>query len=115
QGGAASQAQFEQYKLGYENAENQLAQARKQLANAAITAPISGQIIQKPVEAGAFASVGASIATIVDVSKLKIQLNVPERDVYALHKGDSVKITSTVFPGVVYQGKITFISPKGDE
>lgn len=115
QGGAATKAQFDQYKLAYENAENQLAQAKKQLSNSAITAPISGQIIQKPVEAGAFASIGSSIATIVDVSRLKVQISVPERDVYTLNTGDSVQITSAVFPGVTYQGKITFISPKGDE
>ncbi len=114
-GGAATKAQFDQYKRAYENAENQLAQTKKQLSNAAITAPISGQIVQKPVEAGSFANIGASIATIVDVSQLKVQLNVPERDVYALHSGDTVTITAPVFPGVTYQGKITFISPRGDE
>ncbi|MEQ9442698.1 MAG: efflux RND transporter periplasmic adaptor subunit [Cyclobacteriaceae bacterium] len=115
EGGAATKAQLDQYTLAYENAKNQLEQAGKQLSNSAITAPISGQIIQKPVETGSFASVGTSIATVVDVSKLKIQLNVPERDVYSLEVGDPVKITSPVFPEVMYEGEITFISPRGDE
>ena len=114
-GGAATKAQFDQYKLALDNAQNQVEQAKKQLSNSAITSPISGQIINKAVEAGSFASVGASIATVVDVSKLKIQLTVPERDVYTLEEGNSVAITSPVFPGVSYQGKINFISPRGDD
>ncbi|QHT71272.1 efflux RND transporter periplasmic adaptor subunit [Rhodocytophaga rosea] len=114
EGGAATQAQFEQYKLSYENAENALAQAKKELSNTTIAAPISGYITQKVVESGAFANVGNSIATIVDVSKLKVQLNVAENDVYALKVGDPVSITSTVYPGVTFKGEITFISPSGD-
>jgi RND family efflux transporter MFP subunit len=115
EGGAATQAQLDQYRLAFENATNQLAQARKQLANAVVTAPINGQITKKAVEAGAFLSPGAAIVTIVDVSRLKVQLNVAENDVYALKPGDPVNITTTVFPGVTYPGKITFISPAGDE
>ncbi|SDK21999.1 RND family efflux transporter, MFP subunit [Catalinimonas alkaloidigena] len=115
EGGAATKAQLDQNQLAYDNAENQLAQARKQLSNAVVTAPISGYITQKPVEAGAFANLGTSLATIVDVSKLKVQLNVAERDVYALNEGDSVRISTTVYPGVTFHGTITFISPRGDE
>jgi RND family efflux transporter MFP subunit len=40
---------------------------------------------------------------------------VAENDVYALKEGDPVQITATVFPGVTYEGKITFISPRGDD
>jgi membrane fusion protein, multidrug efflux system len=114
-GGAATEAQFQQYKLNYENAQNQLEQTRKELSNTNISAPISGYITKKPVESGAFANVGAAIATIVDVSKLKVQLSVAEQDVYALKKGDKVNITTTVYPGINFEGVITFISPRGDE
>jgi RND family efflux transporter MFP subunit len=115
EGGAATQAQYDQYKLAYENAENRLEQARKQLSNAVVKSPISGQITQKSVEAGAFVNIGTSIVTVVDVSELKVQLSVAENDVYALKEGDPVQITATVFPGVTYEGKITFISPRGDD
>jgi RND family efflux transporter MFP subunit len=115
EGGAATQAQYDQYKLGYENAVNRLDQARKQLSNAVVKSPISGQVIQKPIEAGAFVNIGSPIVTVVDVSELKVQLSVAENDVYALKEGDPVQITATVFPGVTYEGKITFISPRGDD
>ena len=114
-GGAASKSQYDQYKLAYENAQNGLSQAKKEVSNAAIVAPVSGQITEKPVESGAFVNVGNSIATVVDISKLKVELSVAEKDAYALAVGDSVHINTSVYPGITYQGKITFISPRGDD
>ncbi len=115
EGGAASKSQYDQYKLSYDNAKIQLDQSRKELGNTSVTAPITGYITEKNVEIGAYVSVGNSIATIVDVSKLKVKVNIPEREVYALKIGDVVNIGATVYPGVVFKGKITFISFNGDE
>lgn len=114
EGGGATKAQFDQYKLAYENAENRLQQARKELSNAAITAPFSGYITNKSIEDGAFVNIGSPIATIIDISELKVGLNVPERDVYALKVGDAVDISATVYPGIKYKGKIKFIGYQGD-
>lgn len=115
EGGAASKAQFDQYSLAYDNARNQLDQAKKELSSTTVTSPISGIITAKQTEEGAFTTMGAPIATVVDISSLKIQLNISEQDVYTLNLGDEVTITTTVFPGVKYHGKVTFISPRGDE
>lgn len=115
EGGAASKAQFDQYSLAYDNARNQLDQAKKELSSTTVTSPISGIITAKQAEEGAFTTMGAPIATVVDISSLKIQLNISEQDVYTLNLGDEVTITTTVFPGVKYHGKVTFISPRGDE
>ncbi|HEX8548406.1 MAG TPA: efflux RND transporter periplasmic adaptor subunit [Cytophagaceae bacterium] len=113
-GGAATEAQFQQYTLSYENAKNRLQQARKELSNTNVAAPISGFITKKPLEAGAFANIGTPLATVVDISELKVELNVAENDVYTLKVGDRVTLTSSVFPGINFEGKIVFISPRGD-
>lgn len=115
EGGAATKAQFDQYKLAYETAENQLAQAKKELNNASVLAPIDGTITEKAVEVGTFVNIGSAIATIVDVSKLKVELKVSESDAYILKEGDVVNLSTSVYPGVSYKGKITFISPNGDD
>src|SRR6185437_2807218 len=115
EGGAASKSQYDQNKLSYENALNQLDQSKKELGNTSVTAPLTGYITEKNVEEGTFVSVGNSIATIVDVSKLKVKVNVPERNVYDLKVGDTVNITASVYPGVLFKGKVTFISLNGDE
>jgi RND family efflux transporter MFP subunit len=114
EGGGATKAQFDQYKLALDNAENRFQQAKKELSSAVITAPFSGYITTKSIENGAFVNIGAPIATIVDISQLKVQLSVPERDVYELNVGDPVDISSNVYPGVTFKGKIKFISYQGD-
>ncbi|MDP4185356.1 MAG: efflux RND transporter periplasmic adaptor subunit [Bacteroidota bacterium] len=114
-GGSATEQQLDDARISYENAKIQLEQAKKQLADATITAPISGVIALKQVERGAFVNIGTPIATIVDISKLKIKLNVSEGNVYKLKVGDKAQITTDVYPGATFYGRITFISAKGDE
>lgn len=114
EGGAATKAQYDQYKLAYENAKNQVDQAKKQLNDALVIAPISGYVTSKNVEMGAFVSIGSPITTLVDVSSLKVQLNVPESDVYKLKVGDAIAISATVFPGITYKGRVNFVSVMGD-
>jgi len=113
-GGTSSEQELDNARTAYDNAKNQLEQAEKQLAYTKILAPISGVITQKLVEEGAYINKGNPVAYIVNISKLKVQLNVSESNVYYLKTGQGVKITTDVYPGVEFDGKISFISPKGD-
>jgi len=55
------------------------------------------------------------IANVVDISRLKVKLNVAEKDVIRLKVGEKVEVTTDVFPGNVFTGSIFSISSKGDE
>jgi len=59
-------------------------------------------------------STGTAIAVIVDISRLKVKLNVSEANVYRLKVGDKAVITTDAYPGVTFEGRITFISAAGD-
>ena len=115
QGGAATQEKVNEIRQNYLDAANQVSQVKKQIADAAIKAPTSGTIANKPLEQGVFANAGAEIATIVNLSQAKVQLNLTETEVYQAKQGQLVKITTDVYPGQVFNGKITFISPQADE
>ncbi|HEX2962129.1 MAG TPA: efflux RND transporter periplasmic adaptor subunit [Ignavibacteriales bacterium] len=112
--GVSSEQVYDNARIGYEAAKNQMEQAEKQLAYTQISAPISGIITKKMVEEGAFVNLGTPIATIMDISKLKVKVNVSETNVYYLHTGDNVKITTDIYPGATFTGKISFVSPQGD-
>jgi RND family efflux transporter MFP subunit len=115
QGGAATETQNRDAKINYENAKIQVEQAEKQLTFTKIAAPINGYVSQKSVEKGSFVNIGSPIVYLVDVSQLKITLKVGEKDVYRIKQGQPVEIASNVHPGVKFSGKVSFISPKGDE
>lgn len=114
-GGTATEQQLNDAQNLYDNAEIQLEQAEKQLSDATIKSPISGVITKKQVEEGEYINVGSPIATIVDISRLKIKLNVSEANVYQLILNDKATITTDVYPGVTFQGNISFISSQGDD
>lgn len=114
-GGTATEQQLNEAQNVYDNAIIQLEQAEKQLSDATIKSPINGVIVKKYVEPGEFVNIGSPIATIVDISKLKIKLNVSEANVYHLKLNDKAIITTDVYPGVVFEGNISFISSQGDD
>ena len=96
-------------------AKNKLDEAEKQYADTKVTTSISGIITEKNIEEGTYVNIGTAIAFVVDISRLKVKLNVSETNVYALKVGDSVNITTDVYPGMEFTGTIGFISSKGDD
>ncbi len=115
EGEAVSETQLRDIQMGYDNATIQLEQAKKQLDDTKIIAPFSGVVTSRKTELGAFVNVGTPISEIADISQLKITLSVSEADVYELTKGQAVEVTTNVYPGVIYEGTITSISPQGSD
>lgn len=114
-GKAATQEKVNEIKNNYQTALNQVDQARKKMSDAAIKAPTSGIISAKPVEQGVFVNAGTEIATIVNLNKAKVQVNLTETEVYKVATGQKVKITTDVYPGKEFSGTISFISPQADQ
>lgn len=114
QGGSLTTQKLDESQTSYDDAVIQLEQAEKQLNDATIKSPISGMITKKNVEKGEFVNVGTPLATIVDITRLKIKLNVSEKNVYKIKVGDKAIITTDIYPGVIFEGKISFVSPQGD-
>ncbi|MBW8684657.1 efflux RND transporter periplasmic adaptor subunit [Chitinophaga rhizophila] len=114
-GKAATQEKVNEIRQNYENAVNQVQQARKNISDAAILAPTGGIIAAKKVEQGMFVNAGTEIASIVNLSRAKVQVNLTEAEVYKVKEGQQVKITTDVYPGKTFTGSISFISPQADE
>ncbi|WP_256011676.1 efflux RND transporter periplasmic adaptor subunit [Desertivirga xinjiangensis] len=114
-GKAATQEQVNSIRQDYLNAVNESRQIRKQIADASIKAPTGGVISSKVVEQGIFVNGGAEIATIINLSQAKVEVNLTEAEVYQVKVGQQVKITADVYPGKVFSGTVRFISPQADQ
>jgi len=113
--GGVTQQQLDQAKLATRNARLRLQSSARRVSDANIKAPINGIINKKYIEVGAFVTAqGTQLFEIVDVSKLKLKVNVNEGQVANLKVGDPAQIKSNVFPADNFSGKITFIAPKAD-
>ena len=110
-----SAAQLDLARLGMKAAESQLTLVKKQLNDTKIKAPISGTINKRMVDLGTMVSGGTPVANIVDISTLKVLLNISEKDAFQIKTGEQTEITTDVYPGVKFYGRVDNIASKSDE
>ncbi|WP_316817811.1 efflux RND transporter periplasmic adaptor subunit [Pedobacter nyackensis] len=113
--GGVTQQQLDQAKLATQNAKLRLQANQRRVSDANIKSPINGIINKRFIEVGAFVNTqGSDMFEIVDVSKLKLKVNVNESQVAHLKVGDKLEIKSSVFPTESFNGIVTFIAAKAD-
>lgn len=110
--GGVTQQQLEQSRLQVKNAKAQLDQAKLRVGDTTVKATINGIVNARYIEPGSFVSPGSQMFEIVNVSSLKLRVEVDESEVVKLKVGDNVQIKASVYPDKEFTGKITFIAPK---
>lgn len=112
--GAVSEQQYEEVKLGQKNIEANLAAVNQQLAYTTLVNPMSGVIKSLPVEEGSFVAPGTEVAVVVDITSLKMIIQVSEQEIVKLRKGQKVAIKTDVYPEKEFLGTITLIAVQAD-
>lgn len=113
--GGVTQQQLDQAVLATRNSKLRLQASQKRLSDANIKSPINGIVNKRYIEVGAFVTAqGTQLFELVDVSKLKLKVNVNESQVANLKLGEKIDIKSSVFPNDDFSGKVTFIAAKAD-
>lgn len=107
--------QVEKTKLGLKSSEIQKKQLQKQLRGTVLKAPFSGVITKKLVDLGSVIGMGSPVVEITDVSSLKLTVNVPERDIMKFSMNQLVNVSIDVYPGEMFQGKVSLISIQADK
>lgn len=112
--GGVTQQQLDQARLQFETAKNNLQSSKLNAGDVTIKTSVSGIINSKMIEPGTFVSPGTSAFEVVNVSSLKLRVNVDEKNVAGLKVGQNVNVLVSVYSGKEYTGRITFIAPKSD-
>lgn len=112
--GGVTQQQVDAAKLQFESAKNNLKSAKITAGDVTIKTSVSGIVNARKIEPGAYVSPGTPAFDIVNVSTLKLRVNVDEKNVAALRLGQSVKVVASVYADKEFTGRITFIAPKSD-
>jgi RND family efflux transporter MFP subunit len=108
-------SQLDAARLGLKAAENQLDIARRQFENTKIKTPIAGTVNARQVNVGTMVGAGNPVANIVDITMLRVKVNVTEREAFQLKPGDKVEVTTEVYPAKTFEGKVDNIAAKADE
>lgn len=102
-------------------AQANLDQANAKAASRTVTAPSSGSIVELNAKVGATVtggmimgesdtSGGKQCMQIADLSKMKVTVQVGEKDIAKIAVGQSANVTYPAFPDIVSQGTVTAIA-----
>jgi RND family efflux transporter MFP subunit len=125
---AVSEQQFEKIQLAFESAEAQLNQARVALNLAMynldvsiMEAPFGGVIASKNAEVGDVInpmmggfSATSGVVTLMDFSRVKIEVDVSHQDVVRIKKGQPASLAVTALPGQLFPGRVSVVNITAD-
>ncbi|MGN0004186.1 MAG: efflux RND transporter periplasmic adaptor subunit [Sphingobacterium composti] len=112
--GGVTLQQLDQARLQFETAKNNLRSSKLTAGDVTIKTSVSGIVNSRKIEPGTYVNPGTPAFEIVNVSSLKLRVNVDEKNVASLAVGQSVDVAASVYTDKTYTGKITFIAPKSD-
>ncbi|MEZ4810479.1 MAG: efflux RND transporter periplasmic adaptor subunit [Allomuricauda sp.] len=112
--GGVSNIQLDNYRLGLKNAESELKQLKKQIEWSHMTAPFTGTITLRDAEIGMIVD-NKALARITDLSKLKLEIVVPEKEIVLFSEGDEVAVQTDIYPSQELEANIDYISNRADD
>jgi membrane fusion protein (multidrug efflux system) len=112
--GIAPAATAEQYKSQYEQAVANLRASQARAGDREIRAPFSGTVGLTDAAPGMLVNPGAAIATLDDLSVIRVDFPVPERFVSVLRDGLPISATADAYPDRTFQGRIAKLDTRVD-
>lgn len=108
--GALAKSELEKSQTAFQQAETALEEAAIQLQRCRVEAPINGRVEKLFVSPGEHVTPGQPVARLLDLNRVKIVFDLPEREIRSLREGDECKIELDAMPEKQLSGKVTFIS-----
>ena len=91
-----------------------LRQLQVQYDEGFVRAPITGQVNKLYVDAGEFVGPGTPILDLVNINRLKVEVNIPEMDVRYIKTGQKAIIRVDAFKNRIIEGIVSFVAYKAD-
>ena len=104
-------AQLDLARAQNSQSKARLDELRINLANTIIVSPVNGFVSKRSVDPGAFVSQNATIVDVVDISRVRLVVNVVERDLKELQAGDDAQVEVDAYPGETFKGRIARVAP----
>ncbi|MBX9852422.1 MAG: efflux RND transporter periplasmic adaptor subunit [Cytophagaceae bacterium] len=111
--GGISQAEYDAVINELNILKSERALISAQIAKTEITAPFSGTIGLKNISEGSYVSPSVTVATLQDISKIKIEFSIPEKYVARVRAGNKI-VFDVEGIGKNFSGEIYAIDPKID-
>lgn len=112
--GTVPRSQLDSQIAARDAARARVATIRARLADRVITAPFAGVLGFRQVSPGALVTPGTAIATLDDISVIKLDFAVPETFLSAVAAGQTVRARSAAYPGQEFTGVVATVGSRVD-
>ncbi|HEY0626003.1 MAG TPA: efflux RND transporter periplasmic adaptor subunit [Allosphingosinicella sp.] len=109
--GFTTQAALDAQVAQAASARAQAAQAQATIGDRVVRAPFSGWVSLRNISPGAVVNAGGEIATVSDLSSIKLDFPVPETMLSAIRPGLTIEARSAAYPDQPFRGQIATIDP----
>ena len=79
-----------------------------------LQSPISGTVTAKMIHTGEVAQPGEALLTVVDLSRVKLAVYVPESQIGEVKLGQTAQVTVDAYPGRTFTGTVTHIDDQAE-
>lgn len=86
-------------------------QAGASVGDRVVRAPFSGQVSLRRISVGAVVSAGDEIATVSDLSSIKLDFTIPETMLANASRGQAITAKAAAYPEAIFSGRIEAIDP----
>lgn len=107
----ASQAQLDLAQAQLQAASSRRDELRINLANTSVNSPVTGFVAKRLVDPGAFVTQNVTLLSVVDISTVRLVVNLVERDLRKVSVGAGASVTVDAYPGEEFSGRVARVAP----
>jgi len=107
----AAVAQVDLSKAQFEQAKARLEELRINLQNTIIASPVDGFVGRRNLDPGAFVSQNVAVASVVDISFVRLVVNLVEKDIRRVSAGMTADVGVDAYPGETFKGRVARVAP----
>jgi membrane fusion protein (multidrug efflux system) len=111
--GLATESDLEQLRTQKASLQQQLRGVYIGVGSGTTEAPFDGQVVQKHTEIGEFANPGAALGRVIDISQLKVIVDLPEREIGTVSEGQPARVQIPAL-GERVEGEVARIGAEAD-
>ena len=112
--GFVARNDYDQAAHTFDTARVTFEQARDSHAARELKSPIAGTVSSRQIRYGEALSPGRLAFQVVDLQRLRVEVNLPEKDLARLRIGQQARVRSEVLEGIEAPGRLERISPVVD-
>ena len=108
--GAVADSAYDAIKQRQELASVAVDQAAVHVEQCTLSSPFDGVVDARLIEAGEYATEGQAAFRVLDLSPLKVQVSIPERDVGSVGPGDAKLVSADASGLGTFTGRVAFVA-----